>query len=668
MARKTAKKKPTARPPVKHKIATEYVAVLTPEQRVSNLMDKIGAYLPDFDRAKDLKLALDANQWAEDLVSKYHLAPQEDIVADRIAVAEALCRYAKVGRTTFLAALLYPAYVQLVKPPPYSKENPDHLKLLEQKLGDEHDLGKNVSDIIRTIIAIRNINLLPSLGEESGVRRHVQSEEERHERFLMMTLFESAKEPRASLIRQTEMFVRLKASRSVIEPIKQTYMPLASMSGFWSLRNAMANTVLRYEQPQIYGAIKNFRKKYAIRFADPKQDKSHVALLEKIKEHLATVLTRVESDMSDDRFSRDDFKIDVRMKSLESIYRKLESKGVFKKFVEDGVPKEKWGAEITKILESGKHIHDFIGARVTLSDDYIARKAIELNVSITKAEELESLRVHGILREGRMDVPIDFIPDAKRDKNYVTTPKDNGYSAVHGTYAIVDSTAAVTDAEKKQKMLDTAGEIEVQSGSERMFHQNEYGSAAHVSYKAKGSKLKAADLTRTWLRVMREACQKKLPYEYAGKQIVRSTGGVETTRAVQELIAVYAGNNDIIYLPEGSTVADLAAKLRIVASAVGVSTFERANYLAEFRAIGIENRYVHDPENPSVDDLRIRLQNGDRVEIKLDKEVLEKELRSGHASRQSVIIASLTNSDAQTEVKRYFRNRKSSASTPTAPK
>ncbi len=646
---------------------------LSQGHRISNLLDMVGKYLPDFNRAKDLQLAISANTWAEDLVEKYNLQPQEDIVSDRLAVVEALCRYAKVGRTAFLAALLYPLYAQLMRPPPYSDENPDHLKALEEKFSDNPTLGKNIADIIRAIITFRNLNPPAPSQEVSETPKNTQSEEERTERFLMMLLFESAKEPRASLIRLTEMLLRLKTLRTtvnipqrqkLIDAMKSVYIPLAAMSGFGLLRNAMANTVLRHEHPKIYGAIKNFRKIYTTRFSDTAQDKTHQAVLDTIQRQIRETLTRNEGEPTDTRFDSKDFKIDVRMKSIESIYRKLEKKGVFEKFIEDGVPYEAWGAEVTTILQSGKHIHDFIGTRVILSDEFIARRAQELNKCAAEVEHMESLRVQEYLRSPRMDASVEFVPDTRRDKDYFKEKKDNGYSAVHGTYVIKEHGPA--EGERKGKSSDEQGEIEVQSGSESTFNFNENGPAAHVVFKASGSKLKAADLVQVWLKVMRQACYKKLPYEYASKQIardsegkvMRDTKGEITTRDVTDLIAVFTASGDIIYLPSESTAADLAAKLRIVASAVGIATIERPNFFIELKAANSNAIRVINPDKPSIEDMGIRLQNGDRVVITLDRQVLAKEMAADDDTRQTTILGSLTNSSAQSELRSYFKRKK----------
>ncbi len=628
--------------------------------RIEAVLNKVGAYLPDFDMANDFQLAMEANAWARHLIAEHKLEPQDDILQDRIAVVEALARHAKADRATLLAALLYPPYAQLMKPPPYTRDNPDYLAILQERFGEE------VTNIVRSTIIHRNLNLKPSLGSSPERQVPTQSEEERRERYLMMVLFESASEPRASLIRLTEMHVKVMNSYRVqslqerlnlIQHVKDIYVPLASMAGFWLLRNAMANTVLRIENPSVFREIKAFRERYTKRFSFRHNDRSQRAVLENIKAQIEDALLRVEGDDTDDRYNKGDIRVEVRLKSIESIYNKVASK-----MEERQVPKSKWHAEIKKILEDDNLIHDFIGTRVILSDTHIARRAEETGKTIAEVEKEESLHIHMLMRNTRIDAIANFVPDTKRDKDYATTPKENGYSAVHGTYAITENVSITPQGKqpRKNKHQRKPKEIELQALSERMLHVNEYGPAAHVAYKADAAKpkvvRKAAKLKLTWLLVMREACQKLLPFEFAGKQqIVRNAKGGQTTEAVKELIAVYASNNDIIYLPAGATVADLAARLRIVAHAVGVTHIERPNF---FHGLDLKSEIILDPEKPDIEHMRIRLHNGDRVEIKLDPAILAKE-RGRNSHRQSVILDALTNPDAYRELSRYFRNRKS---------
>jgi len=162
-----------------------------------------------------------------------------------------------------------------------------------------------------------------------------------------------------------------------------------------------------------------------------------------------------------------------------------------------------------------------------------------------------------------------FPPLADRIKDYIATPKPNGYQSIHSTVRVPGGKF-----------------IEVQIRTEEMHERAELGIAAHWRYKAGGGAGQAdlADMVK-WLR-----------------QIMEWEEDVDDARQFMDSLRfdffsdevfVFSPNGDVFQLPRGATPLDFAFRIH---SEVG------------FRCIGAK-------VNGRIVTLRSELHNGDTVEI-----------------------------------------------------
>ena len=129
-------------------------------------------------------------------------------------------------------------------------------------------------------------------------------------------------------------------------------------------------------------------------------------------------------------------------------------------------------------------------------------------------------------------------PYKNRFKDYITTPKPNGYQSLHTT------------------VLFEGFPVEIQIRTEEMHHYAEYGVAAHWMYKEKRNKQDSLDVRLAWLREMMEDDSSSIDdlANSLNQDIYNSEIFVQTP----------AGK--VVYLPSGSTPIDFAYSIH---SAVG---------------------------------------------------------------------------------------------------
>jgi GTP diphosphokinase / guanosine-3',5'-bis(diphosphate) 3'-diphosphatase len=210
-----------------------------------------------------------------------------------------------------------------------------------------------------------------------------------------------------------------------------------------------------------------------------------------------------------------DFKIDYRVKSLYSLYKKLQ--------------KYKWNVEL---------VHDISALRIMVS-------------SISDCYKILGI-VHGSWR-----------PLPERIKDYIATPKINGYRSIHTTIFTGDGAI-----------------IEVQIRTYDMNMEAEYGIASHISYK-EGKK------SAGWINDLVEY------QKVAGDDFLENI----KTDFFQERIFIFTPRGDVIDLPKDSSVIDFAYAVH---TDIG-DHMSGAKVNGKFVAI------------------TSTLQNGDRVEIETKK-------------------------------------------------
>lgn len=226
----------------------------------------------------------------------------------------------------------------------------------------------------------------------------------------------------------------------------------------------------------------------------------------------------------------------------------------------------------TKLNESG--IKNSISARVKHIYS-IYRKMYEQNKSIDQIYDICAVRV---IVESVADcynvlgyVHDLYKPIPGRFKDYISTPKPNGYRSLHTT------------------VIGRSGvPFEVQIRTEEMHKMAEYGVAAHWKYKQHVSK-NGSEQTYAWIRQLLESQQ-----DTEAEDFIKNI----KVDLFSDEVFVFTPRGDVVNLPAGATPIDFAYGIH---SAVG-------------------NRMTGCKINGKIAPIDYTLQNGDIVEILTSKE------------------------------------------------
>lgn len=197
-----------------------------------------------------------------------------------------------------------------------------------------------------------------------------------------------------------------------------------------------------------------------------------------------------------------------------------------------------------------------------------------------------------------------YKPMPGRFKDYIATPKPNGYQSLHTT------------------LVGNYGQMfEIQIRTEEMHHVAEYGIAAHWKYKEKGSNettLKADEEKFTWLSHM-------LEYQNDDNQEFLSSVKNEFN-LFSDNIYCFAPDGKVVDLPKGSNPIDFAYSIH---SEVG-------------------NKLVGAKANGKLVPIDYEIQNGDRMQILTSKSA------KGPSRDWLNIIKS---SQARSKINQWFKNQ-----------
>ncbi len=187
-----------------------------------------------------------------------------------------------------------------------------------------------------------------------------------------------------------------------------------------------------------------------------------------------------------------------------------------------------------------------------------------------------------------------------RFKDYVSTPKRNGYRCLH---------TSVIHTEKVR--------IEIQIRSKEMHAQAEHGYAAHWAYKAALSGAEPTDSTENWIQDLVEI----LDHAESPEEILEHT----RLAMYQDRIFAFTPKGELIQLPKGATPIDMAYAIHTTLgdTAVGAK---------------INGRVVP---------LRTPIENGDQVQI----------LKSKAQEPQPTWLGFAVTGKARAAIRRYVRNK-----------
>ena len=270
---------------------------------------------------------------------------------------------------------------------------------------------------------------------------------------------------RLEVMRGLQMFPKTSRDQKLLETL-MLYMPLAHQLGLYNIHNELGNIWFRYADPEQYRTITNKLKA-------TQKDRERI---------MAEFIEPLKKKLSDAGIV---YKLKIRTKSAYSIYRKM---------------------QVQKVPFEG--VYDVFAIRfiIDCEDDPKVEKDLCWKVFSYVTEEYES--------------------DTKRLRDWLTTPRPNGYESLH-----------ITVFNKRGQAL------EVQIRTRRMDIEAESGSAAHWAYKGIRHE---ASIDR-WLQSVRDALEH--PFDAAPEDMPAPP---------DKEIFVFTPTGELRILPAGASVLDFA--------------------------------------------------------------------------------------------------------------
>ena len=270
---------------------------------------------------------------------------------------------------------------------------------------------------------------------------------------------------RLEVMRGLQMFPKAKRDQKLLETL-MLYMPLAHQLGLYNINNELGNIWFRYSDPEQYRAITN-----KLKATEKDREQITAEFIEPLKKKLSG------AGIS--------YKLKIRTKSAYSIYRKM---------------------QVQKVPFEG--VYDVFAIRfiIDCEDDPKVEKDLCWKVFSYVTEEYES--------------------DTKRLRDWLTTPRPNGYESLH-----------ITVKNKNGQAL------EVQIRTRRMDIEAESGNAAHWAYK--GIRHEAS--VDRWLQSVRDALEH--PFDAAPEDLPAPPS---------REIFVFTPTGELRILPAGASVLDFA--------------------------------------------------------------------------------------------------------------
>jgi GTP pyrophosphokinase len=250
------------------------------------------------------------------------------------------------------------------------------------------------------------------------------------------------------------------------------YAPLAHRLGLYAIKSELEDLAMKYTDPEIYKEISGKIQRTA-----PERERA-----------IAEFIQPIEKKLSETSLN---CCISGRVKSVHSIWTKMKTKRV---------PFEE--------------VFDLFAIRIIVDSQY-------------ENEKTDCWKIYSILTD-------IYRPNPARLRDWISSPKSNGYEALHTTL-----------------MSHTGQWIEVQVRSKRMDEIAEKGYAAHWKYKQNVTFASQESGLDTWLNKIREmlAGDSKDALDFLSEF---------RQNLFDEEIIVYTRKGDLKNMPAGSTVLDFA--------------------------------------------------------------------------------------------------------------
>ena len=339
-----------------------------------------------------------------------------------------------------------------------------------------HDVVEDTDltlDDIRGLFGEKEAKIIDGLTKISGVFDQGSSEQAENFRKMLLTLSDDVRviliklADRLHNMRTLDSMARDKQLKIASETI-YLYAPLAHRLGLNAIKTELEDLGLKYTEPEVYNDIQQ-----KLKDTEPERKKFIAKFIIPIKEIL------------DEQGVK--FKIIGRPKSIYSINSKIKTKGV-----------------------TFEEIFDLFAIRIIIDTPLEKEKA-------------DCWRVYSIVTDF-------YLPSPDRLRDWISTPKANGYESLHATVMGPDGKW-----------------VEVQIRTERMDELAEKGYAAHWKYKDSSSESQLDE----WIRKIREVLEN--PEENALEFI----DDFKLNLFADEIFA-FTPKGEIKTLPKNSTALDFA--------------------------------------------------------------------------------------------------------------
>lgn len=374
-----------------------------------------------------------------------------------------------------------------------------------------HDVVEDTEltlDDIKREFGVKVSKIVDGLTKVSGVFDLTSSIQAENFKKLLLTLADDVRvilikiADRLHNMRTMDSMPRKKQLKIASETL-YLYAPLAHRLGFYAIKSELEDLGLKYTETEIY-------KDIARKLADTKRERNKY-----INDFIKPINDKIVSE---------GLKVDMygRPKSIYSIYNKMKTKHV-----------------------TFSEVYDLFAIRIIIDTP-------------PEKEKADCWKVYSIVTEY-------FTPNPDRLRDWVSTPKANGYESLHTT------------------VMGHKGKwVEVQIRSQRMEEIAEKGFAAHWKYK-EGNADKTLD---TWLREIRELLRNP---DYNALEFLDDF----KSNLFSKEIYLFTPKGDLKILPSDATALDFAFEIH---SDVG------------YHCIGAKVNHKLVP-------LSHKLNNGDQVEI-----------------------------------------------------
>jgi GTP diphosphokinase / guanosine-3',5'-bis(diphosphate) 3'-diphosphatase len=374
------------------------------------------------------------------------------------------------------------------------------------------DTEMSIADI-EQIFGKKVAQIIDGLTKISGVFEYGSSQQAENFRKMLLTLSDDI---RVILIKLADRLhnMRTLSSMSREKQLKiasetlYLYSPLAHRLGLHAIKTELEDLCLKYTEPEVF-------KEIAIKLKATKVSRGRF---------ISNFIKPIEKSLNESGLK---YVIKGRPKSIYSIYNKIKK---------SNIPFEE--------------IYDLFAIRIIL------------NTNSPEQEKAACWAVYSMVTD-------HYKPNPDRLKDWVSTPKSNGYESLHAT------------------VMSNQGQwVEVQIRSERMDEVAEKGFAAHWKYK--GNDTKTGATFESWLSQVREALESTDKSRSAVEMVDEFRSNL-----YNEEVFVFSPKGKLIVMKEGATALDFAFEIH---TEVGV------------HCIGAK-------VNQKLVPLSHKLNNGDQIEV-----------------------------------------------------